>query len=117
MVLKGVNWVHNDKLYHMVLKGVIWVHNYKIRSNGLERSQWGTYYKIGSKGLERSQLGTQYKTKILSYGIESSQFGYTMLNVIYERLRVYGLSENRYKMPVIYVNRVTKPELKTLKNY
>ena len=39
MVLKGVNWVHNDKLDQMVLKGVIWVHNYKIRLNGLERSQ------------------------------------------------------------------------------
>ena len=28
MVLKGVNWVHNDKLDQMVLKGVIWAHNY-----------------------------------------------------------------------------------------
>ena len=27
MVLKGVNWVHNDRLGQMVLKGVIWVHN------------------------------------------------------------------------------------------
>ena len=27
MFLKGVNWVHNDKLGQMVLKGVIWVHN------------------------------------------------------------------------------------------
>ena len=27
MVLKGVNWVHNDKLGYMVLKGVNWVHN------------------------------------------------------------------------------------------
>ena len=26
----------------MVLKGVNWVHNDKIRSNGLERSQFGT---------------------------------------------------------------------------
>ena len=59
MVLKGVNWVHNDKirsnglersqlgtqcikLGHMVLKGVIWVHSNKIGSNGLERSQMGT---------------------------------------------------------------------------
>ena len=42
MVLKGVNWVHNDKLDQMVLKGVNWVHNDKIRSNGLERSQLGT---------------------------------------------------------------------------
>ena len=57
MVLKGVNWVHNDKIRsmvlesigytiqksgHMVLKGVNWVHNDKIRSYGLERSQLGT---------------------------------------------------------------------------
>ena len=56
MVLKGVNWVHKDKirsnglersqyvytmtkLGQMVLKGVIWVHNRKIRLYGLERSQ------------------------------------------------------------------------------
>ena len=45
MVLKGVNWVYNDKLDEMVLKGVIWVHNYKIRSNGLEKSQMGTQCK------------------------------------------------------------------------
>ena len=30
------------KLGHMVLKGVNWVHSDKIRSNGLERSQLGT---------------------------------------------------------------------------
>ena len=59
MALKGVNWVHNDKirsiglerssigytmikLGQMVLKWVNWVHNDKIRSNGLERSQLGT---------------------------------------------------------------------------
>ena len=30
------------KLDQMVLKGVIWVHNEKIRSNGLEKSQLGT---------------------------------------------------------------------------
>ena len=36
MVLKGVNWVHNErKTSHMVLKGVIWVYNYKNGSNGL----------------------------------------------------------------------------------
>ena len=56
MVLKGVNWIHNDKTGlnglersqfcdkmiksgQMVLKGVIWVHNDKIGSYGLERSQ------------------------------------------------------------------------------
>ena len=58
MVLKGFNWVHNDKISssglersqlgtqykkgQMVLKGVIWVHNDKIRSNGCERSQLDT---------------------------------------------------------------------------
>ena len=30
------------KLSHMVLKGVGWVHNDKLRSNGLERSQLAT---------------------------------------------------------------------------
>ena len=56
MVLKGVNWVHNDKIRsnglersqfhtqwqksgHMFLKGVNWVHNDKIRLNGLENTQ------------------------------------------------------------------------------
>ena len=49
------------KLGQMVLKGVIWVHNNKIWSNGLERrSQLSIHNdKIRSKGLERSQLGTQ----------------------------------------------------------
>ena len=42
MVLKGVNWVHNDKLVQMVLKGVNWVYNDKIRSYGLERSNLDT---------------------------------------------------------------------------
>ena len=45
MVLKGVNWVHNDKMGQMVLKGVNWVHNAKIRSYGLEKSQLGAQYK------------------------------------------------------------------------
>ena len=31
-----------QKLGHMVLKGVNWVHNDTIGSNGLERSQLGT---------------------------------------------------------------------------
>ena len=30
---------------YMLLKGVYWVHNDKIRLNGLERSQLGTQYK------------------------------------------------------------------------
>ena len=42
MVLKGVNWIHHEKLcervLNMVLKEVNWVDNNKIRSNGLERS-------------------------------------------------------------------------------
>ena len=61
MVLKGVNWVHNDKnqviwfwkdsivytmakLGQMVLKGVYLVHNDKMSSYGLERSQLGTQW-------------------------------------------------------------------------
>ena len=40
----------------MVLKGVIWVHNDKIGSYGLERSNWVHNDKIGSNGLERSQI-------------------------------------------------------------
>ena len=43
------------KLGQMVLKGVNWVHNDKIRSNGLERSQLVHNDKIRSNGLERSQ--------------------------------------------------------------
>ena len=58
MVLKGVNWVHSDKirsngldrsklgtmmkLGQIILKGVNWVHNDKIGPNGLGRSQLGT---------------------------------------------------------------------------
>ena len=30
-VLKGVNWVLNDKIGKMVLKGVSWINNTKIR--------------------------------------------------------------------------------------
>ena len=43
MVLKGVKWVHLDKISQIVLKGVNWVLNPKIRSYGLERSQLGTH--------------------------------------------------------------------------
>ena len=42
MVLKGVNWVHNDKMGQIILKGVNWVHNDKTGSNALEMSQMGT---------------------------------------------------------------------------
>ena len=48
MVLKGVNWVHNDNLGQMVLKGVNRVHNTK-----------------SGHGLEKSQLGTQYKNQVI----------------------------------------------------
>ena len=48
MVLKAVNWVHNDKIKSMVLKGINWVHNDKLGANDLERSA-----KISSYGLER----------------------------------------------------------------
>ena len=42
--MKGVNWVHNDKMGQMVLKGVNWVHNNKTGLNGLERSQLYTQW-------------------------------------------------------------------------
>ena len=53
MVLKGVNWVHSDKLGLMVLKAVNWVHIDKKGVNYVEND------KIWSNGLERSQLVTQ----------------------------------------------------------
>ena len=58
MVLKGVNWVHNDKMGQMVLKGVNWVHKIKGQMvlKGVNRVHND---KIRSNGLERSQLGTQ----------------------------------------------------------
>ena len=49
----------------MVLKGINWVHNDKIRSNGLERSNLCTQCKIRSNGLEKSQLGIQYKNQVI----------------------------------------------------
>ena len=47
------------KLGQIVLKGVNWVHNDKIRSNILERVSRIHYGKIWLNGLERSQLATQ----------------------------------------------------------
>ena len=61
MVLKGVSWVHNDKI-RSVLKGVLCLHNTKIRSYGLE-SSLGTQWKNQVYDLERSQLGIIWKTK------------------------------------------------------
>ena len=49
----------------MVLKGVNWVHNDKIRSYGLERSNLCTQCKIRSNGLEKSQLGTQIQNQVI----------------------------------------------------
>ena len=54
-----------QKSGHMVLKGVNWVHNDKIRSNGLERRYWVHIDKIRSNGLERSQLGIQCKIQVI----------------------------------------------------
>ena len=59
MVLKGVNYVHNAKIWsyglesgyimiksgQMVLKVVKWVQSDKIRPNSLEGSQLGTQYQ------------------------------------------------------------------------
>ena len=81
MVLKGVNWVHNNKIRfkwswkesivytmikfgQMVLKGVNWVHSNKGGSlvgqmvlKGVNRVHND---KTALNGLERSQLGTQW---------------------------------------------------------
>ena len=78
MVLKGVN---SDKLgtqcknqIHMVLKEVNWVHNDKIRSNGLERSQFG--YTIQKSGLMVLKgVNWVHNDKIRSNGLERSQMG------------------------------------------
>ena len=74
----------------MVLKGVNWVHNDKIKSNVLERSQLGTQYKnhviwsrkesIGYTMIKLGQMVLKevnwiHNTKIRSYGLESSQLG------------------------------------------
>ena len=66
------------KLGQMVLKGVNWLHNDKNRSNGLERSQLVRQYKschMVLKGvnwvhnntgsiLKSGQLGTKYKYQL-----------------------------------------------------
>ena len=78
------------KLGQMVLKGVNWVHNDTIGSNGLERSQLGTQYKKQvtwcskeSIGYTMIKLGEMvlkgvkwvHNTKISSYDLEESQLG------------------------------------------
>ena len=82
MFLKGVNWVHNDKLGQMVLKGVILGTQLEIWSNGFEKKSDGYTMqkshhmvlkgvnrvhndKIRSKGLERTNLGRQYKNQVI----------------------------------------------------
>ena len=62
-----------QKSGHMVLKGVNWVHNDKIGSNGLERSQLVTPIKIDQMVLK----GVSWldNTKIRSYGLEMIQLG------------------------------------------
>ena len=63
-----------QKSGHMVLKGVNWVHNDKIGSNGLERSQMGdTMIRLGQMVLKG--VNWVYNAKIRSYGLERSQLG------------------------------------------
>ena len=79
-----------QKSGHMVLKGVIWVHNDKIRSNGLERSKFSTqcknqviWFLKESIGYTMIKLGKMvlkgfnwvHNTKIRLYGLERSQVG------------------------------------------
>ena len=79
MVLKGINWVHNDKIRsnglersqlgstmqksdHMVLKGVNCVYTMvKLGQMVLKGVNWVPNIKIRSYGLERIQLGSQCK--------------------------------------------------------
>ena len=50
----------------MVLKGLNWVHNDKIRLNGIKRSQLGTQCKNQVIWTwKRSQLGTQCKIQVI----------------------------------------------------
>ena len=74
----------------MVLKEVNWVHNDKMMSNGLERSPLGTQYKnqviwswkesIGYTIIKLSKMVLKgvnwvYNDKIRSNGLERSQLG------------------------------------------
>ena len=79
-----------QKSSQMVLKGVNWVHNDKIGSNGLEMSQFCTQYKNQFKWSSKESIGyTMIKSvqmvlkavnwvhnaKIRLYGLERSQLG------------------------------------------
>ena len=56
------------KLGQMVLKGVNWVHKDKIRSNGLERSQLGTQYQENhGLGSKNEVLKNQFSLKLKSH--------------------------------------------------
>ena len=70
------------KLSQIVLKGVNWVHNDKIRSNGFLRSELGTQYKksIGYTMIKLGQMVLRgfnciHNDKIRSYGLERSHLG------------------------------------------
>ena len=74
----------------MVLKGVNWVHNNKIRSNGLERSQLGIQYKNRTMGPwliwhQNQYRYTLYKSlpwNLLDFMVKSGRFhGKDLYNV------------------------------------
>ena len=64
MVLKGVNWVHNDKISSYVLERSNCVHIVKIRLMVLKGVNWVNNTKIKSYGLERSQFATECKNLV-----------------------------------------------------
>ena len=56
------------KLGQMVLKGVNWIHKDKIRSNGLERNQLGTQYQENhGLGSKNEVLKNQFSFKLKSH--------------------------------------------------
>ena len=61
MVLRGVNWVHNDQLGEIVLKGLNRVHNNKISSNGSWKEWIGyTMIQSGQMVLKGVNCDTQW---------------------------------------------------------
>ena len=63
------------------MKGVNWLHNDKIRLNCLEMSQLGTLYKIQQYAVESSLLSTGHD-KISSYCLERSQLDTQCINQV-----------------------------------
>ena len=59
MVLKVVNWIHNDKLCKMVLKESIGYTMIKLGKMVLNGANWLCNAKIRLYGLERNQLVMQ----------------------------------------------------------